>query len=139
MSKKNKYPSGWSIYSYPRPPQKPEQFYKSREVIKTFKVGSYESIDVSEFAGAGSIYLESHTDGYGDTTIEVSVQAPEKETEDPHYAERLKKYKREYKKYEAQMAEWQKWKDVYDKEQADLKKKADRATYERLKKEFEGV
>lgn len=139
MAKKSDFPKGWTPYGKPYAPTKPRRMLKSRQLLNTFTYSNYSSVSLKDFGeAADSISIEASTDGYGDTEIRVLVYAPETEVEDPHYKTHMARYHAANKKYKKELAEWEKWKAVYDAREKARKRKADLALYEKLKKEFEG-
>lgn len=61
------------------------------------------------------------------------------EVPNPHYEEELLNYKAAYKKYKAELKEWNLMKVEWDKEQSALREKRERQLFENLRKKYEKV
>ncbi len=81
----------------------------------------------------GCCYYPSDTPSIEAYLIEFS----EEDIENPNYKSELRRYNKDKKKHSEDLAEWKKWKAVWDKEKSDAREAAERKKLEELKAKYE--
>lgn len=131
--------------TYPRwfffatPPKKPtvpsKTIFKSKKIKELRFYNEFDTSEIPENTKAISINIE--TDSYGSVERTDAVFFDKIEIPNSEYEKQIKIYEEELKKYEERLPEWTKYKEIYDKDQAEKQKNMRRNQYNELKKEFE--
>jgi hypothetical protein len=139
---KSKYPKGFYAHFPPRMfTRKPNKIIPAYTELSKVSVSDGDELIIEE----GKRYRISLDHDYSGVyypgecpSIEAYlIQFTEEDIENPNYASELRKYNRDKKKHSEELAEWEKWKAIWDKEEADAKVKAELKTLQKLKDKYE--
>lgn len=121
------------LYGY-----EPQKTIINYEKIDEYTVSNecYEDITLPE--GANSVKVDIDVSFHKEEIGSIKVIFARKSMiPNPNYDKEIKIYEQKVKEHQEKLAEWKKWKEIYDKELAELKEQNDRKQYEELKKKFE--
>lgn len=147
MHKKPRKPNlgrGFSPWSKPYRPTKPQKFYERDSVIEVKECGSYFTLtheELKRYVDMGvDLYFEStgtvsYYDSYEvDTTI--TIKGNKVKVPNEHYETQLEQYEHDYEEWKKKSAEWKDKKKLYDDWTAECKKVAELNQLERLQKKY---
>jgi len=142
MAKKTKYPKGFYAHSPPKLyVSKPNKIIPAYQELAKMRLYDSEELYFEE----GRRYKISLNLDYGCTyypgdcpSIEAYlIEFSEEDVVNPNYELELRRYNRYKKKHTEELAEWNKWKAIWDDEEAKAKEIAEREILKKLKTKYE--